>query len=149
MRAEDLKSQSPSPEEIAKATDALPKPAKEALDALKAAVARSQSAGGSGWPPFLEEARARLDSRHAPPATSHRKLVGPALVAAKRGFRLLAQPFINEVLRRQVEFNEAILNGLAQLNEQVQANARAQALWRAEVEERLTRQEARRSGEES
>jgi hypothetical protein len=139
MQADDLRSTSPSPEELLKAIDQLPAPAREALEEVRAAVARSQAPGAPGWPAFLEEARGRLDSRHAPPATSHRRLVGPALVAAKRGFRLVAQPFINEVLRRQVEFNEAILNALAQLTEQVQANARAQALWRAELEEKLER----------
>lgn len=147
MRPEDLVSSHPSAEEVAKSVSALPRPAPEALDEVRAVLERSRSPGnGPAWPPFLEEARARLDVRTAPPATSHRGgVIGPALVSAKRSFRLVAQPFINEVLRRQVEFNEAILNGLAQLHEQLQAQARAQALWRADMEERMARLEAERS----
>ncbi len=146
MRAEDLLIGNPSVTEVLRAVDELPQPAEADVAAVRSTIERSRSPGGTQtWPPFLEEARARLDTRNAPPATSHRGgALGATLVAAKRSFRLVGQPLINEVLRRQVEFNEAILNGLAQLHEQLQAQARARALWQAEVEERLARLEADR-----
>ena len=82
--------------------------------------------------------------RYAEPPTSDRPLVGPALVFAKRAFRLVGQPFINEALRKQVAFNQAILAGVGQLYESLQQHARNQALWRAELESRLERLERAR-----
>jgi hypothetical protein len=70
--------------------------------------------------------------------------VGPVLVLAKRAFRLAFQPFINEVLRRQVEFNEAILESLATVYEHQKESTRTQALWRQEWERRMARLEAER-----
>jgi hypothetical protein len=64
--------------------------------------------------------------------------VGPVLVLAKRAFRGVFQPFINEVMRKQVEFNEAILDSLALLYEHQREDSRTQAAWRREVTERLT-----------
>jgi hypothetical protein len=72
-------------------------------------------------------------------------VVGPLLVFAKRTFRLGFQPFINEMLRKQVEFNEAILDALATVYEHQQLQSQAQAQWRKEVAERLARLE--RQGE--
>jgi hypothetical protein len=63
---------------------------------------------------------------------------------AKRAFRLAFQPFINEVLRKQVEFNEAILDSLALIYEQQRENARTQAAWRKELSERLAKLEQER-----
>lgn len=138
MRVEDLLSTSPSSEQLAEAMARLPPVAPEALAELRQRLTASErSVSPSGWPALLRDPHARRDTRYAPPPTSHRPLVGPALVLAKRAFRLAFQPFINEILRRQVEFNEAILDSLARLYEQQQEQARLQAQWRRRVEERL------------
>lgn len=140
LRSEDLHTDSPTPEDILEMIAQLPRPDPEQERVVREAIDRSQSpeAGATNaWPPLLEEPRRRADSRYADPATSHRPFVGPVLVAAKRTFRLAFQPFINEVLRRQVEFNESILGSLALIYEQVRVNARTQALHREELEARL------------
>ncbi|HSP81195.1 MAG TPA: hypothetical protein VLQ93_21930, partial [Myxococcaceae bacterium] len=114
MRPEDLLSTSPSPERLAEEAGRLPPPDPEREEALRRLLAASERAPAeTEWPPLLQAPRAKKDSRYAEPPTSHRPVVGPALVLAKRAFRLAFQPFINEVLRRQVEFNEAILDSLA------------------------------------
>jgi len=142
LRPGDLVSDTPPPEELAELANAVEAADPERIAALKRDLERAGSvqdgqASTSAWPPLLEEPRRRMDTRRADPATSHRPYIGPVLVAAKRTFRFAFQPFINEVLRRQVEFNEALLTSLAALYEQVRVNARTQALWRKEVEERL------------
>ena len=109
-----------------------------ALEAVRRLLAASQRAPAeTQWPPVLQNPRAKKDSRYAEPPTSHRPGVGPVLVLAKRAFRLAFQPFINEMLRKQVEFNEAILDSLALVYEQQREETRAQAAWRREVMARL------------
>lgn len=142
LRAADLTTDTPTPENLLELVAQLPRPDPEKERAVRQALERSRGAdakdaAASEWPPLLEEPRRRADSRYADPATSHRPVVGPVLVAAKRAFRLAFQPFINEVLRRQVEFNESILGSLALIYEQVRVNARTQALQREELEARL------------
>ncbi|MCY1030802.1 hypothetical protein OV207_04985 [Corallococcus sp. BB11-1] len=151
MRAEDLISTQPTPEAVAEALRRLPAPPPEAVEALRGKFSATQEqASSSAWPTFLEAARRKRDSRYADAPTSHRPVVGPALVMAKRAFRLTFQPFINEALRRQVEFNEAILEALALIHEHQRVQARTQTLWRQEVEKRLEQLDAHlpRSGPE-
>ena len=89
-------------------------------------------------PPFyVRRGWEKSDSRIADPPSSHRPLLGPALVLTKRTFRLVFQPFINEMLRVQVEFNERILDGLALLHERVERQARLDKKWRTEIERKL------------
>ena len=138
MRAEDLISSQPTVEEVTESLRRLPVPAPEAVAALRRRFAATgEQPSSAAWPPFLEGARIKRDARYADPPSSHRPVVGPALVMAKRAFRLAFQPFINEALRRQVEFNEAILDALALIHEHQRVQARTQALWRQEVEKRL------------
>ncbi len=145
MRAEDLLTTSPTAEAVAAEVARLPSPSPEALEALRRKLESSEQAPVEReWPPVLQAPRNKKDSRYVEPATSHRPVVGPVLVMAKRAFRLAFQPFINEVLRRQVEFNEAILDSLATVYEHQQVQARTQALWRKDVEERLAGLEAQR-----
>ncbi len=142
MHAEDLLTTSPTAEAVAAEVNRLPSPPPEEVEALRRKLESSERAPVEReWPPILQAPRNKKDSRYAEPATSHRPVVGPVLVLAKRAFRLAFQPFINEVLRRQVEFNEAILDSLATLYEHQRVQARTQALWREEVEERLARLE--------
>jgi len=144
MRAEDLLTHSPPAEAVAAEVDRLPSPPAEKLEALRRTLEHAEQASlEQEWPPLLQVPRNKKDSRYADPPTSHRPLVGPVLVLAKRAFRLGFQPFINEMLRRQVEFNEAILEALATVYEHQQLQARAQAQWRKEVAERLARLERR------
>jgi hypothetical protein len=147
MRAEELFTDPTLAEAVAAATERLPSPAAEARESLRATLERTERAPTRAqWPPLLETPRQKKDSRYADPATSHRPGVGPVVVLAKRTFRKLFQPFINEVLRKQVEFNEAILDSLALLYEQQRENARTQAAWRKELGQRLARLEREHAG---
>ncbi|RKH11200.1 hypothetical protein D7Y13_07110 [Corallococcus praedator] len=145
MRAEDLISTHPTAEAVAEALRRLPRPEPEKVDALRSRfTATLAPASSAAWPHFLEGARRKRDSRYADAPTSHRPVVGPALVMAKRAFRLAFQPFINEALRRQVEFNESILDALALIYEHQRTQARTQALWRQEVDKQLEQLAAER-----
>ncbi len=145
MRAEDLLTREPSAEAVAAETARLPPVPDAELDEVRRLLDASERAPTSPeWPPILQAPRNKKDTRYADPPTSHRPGVGVVLVAAKRAFRLAFQPFINEVMRRQVEFNEAILESLATIYEHQQEGARTQALWRQEMERRMARLEAER-----
>jgi hypothetical protein len=138
MRPDDLLAASPLRERLAREADALPTPAPREVASLRQLLEASLRAPPeTQWPPLLETPRGKKDSRYADPPSSHRPVVGPVLVAAKRAFRLAFQPFINEVLRKQVEFNEAILDSLALLYEHQREESRTQAAWRREVMARL------------
>jgi hypothetical protein len=145
VRAEDLLTREPSAEAIAAETARLPSVPDATLDEVRRLLDASERAPTSTeWPPVLQSPRNKKDTRYADAPSSHRPVVGPVLVVAKRAFRLAFQPFINEALRRQVEFNEAILESLATLYEHQQESARTQALWRQELERRLARLEKER-----
>lgn len=138
MRPEYLLTTSPSPERLAAETERLPELESEQVESLRRLLTASQRAPAeTEWPPLLQAPRSKKDSRYVEPPTSHRPLVGPVLVTAKRAFRLAFQPFINEVLRKQVEFNEAILDSLALIYEHQREESRAQTAWRREVMARL------------
>lgn len=138
MRPEDLLTQSPSPERLAAEAAKLPESDPEQVESLRRLLDASQRAPAeTEWPPLLQAPRSKKDSRYVDPPTSHRPVVGPVLVAAKRAFRVAFQPFINEVLRKQVEFNEAILDSLALVYEHQREESRTQAAWRREVMARL------------
>ncbi|HLL03275.1 MAG TPA: hypothetical protein VK539_22020 [Myxococcaceae bacterium] len=146
MRADELFCDPALAATVAAATERLPSPMAEEREALRATLERTERAPTEAeWPPILETPRQKKDSRYADPPSSHRPVVGPALVLAKRAFRLAFQPFINEVMRKQVEFNEAILDSLALIYEQQRENARTQAAWRKELSERLARLEQART----
>jgi hypothetical protein len=144
VRPEDLITRAPTAEAVARETRKLPTPSEEARESLRRALeASARPPTPAPWPALLQEARGKMDSRHAEPATSHRGgLAGPALVLTKRAFRLAFQPLINEVLRKQVEFNESILDALANILDAQRESARAQAAWRQELDRRLARIEA-------
>jgi hypothetical protein len=140
MRAEELFTDPVLAAKVAAATERLPMPSSEDREALRTSLERTERAPTEAqWPPILEGPRQKKDSRYADPPTSHRPVVGPVLVLAKRAFRGVFQPFINEVMRKQVEFNESILDSLALIYEQQRENARTQAAWRKELNERLAR----------
>lgn len=142
MRADELFGDPALTAAVSAATERLPAPSSEAREALHATLEHTERAPTQAeWPPILETPRQKKDSRYAEPPSSHRPVVGPVLVLAKRAFRMAFQPFINEVMRKQVEFNEAILDSLALLYEQQRENARTQAAWRKELGERLARLE--------
>ncbi|MBZ4401333.1 hypothetical protein [Myxococcus sp. AS-1-15] len=149
MRAEDLLTRAPSAETVARETQKLPEPSDEARESLRQVLeASARPAVTTPWPALLTEARGKMDSRYAGPVTSHRGgVTGPALVLAKRAFRLVFQPFINEALRKQVEFNESILDALATIHDVQREHARTQATWRQDVERRLARIEEAARGE--
>lgn len=145
MRAEDLITTRPTAEAVADALRRLPTPAPEAVQALREKLDTVEAPPpGREWPAILQAARLKRDTRYADAPSSHRPVVGPVLVLAKRAFRLAFQPFINEALRRQVEFNEAILDALALIHEHQRVQAHTQAKWRQDVEERLARLDAER-----
>ena len=144
MRPEDLLTRAPSPEAVARETRKLAQPSDEAREALRRSLeAAASPPAPAPWPALLQEARGKMDSRYAEPATSHRGgLAGLALVVSKRVFRRVFQPFINEALRKQVEFNESILDALATIHDVQREHSRTQATWRQELERTLARIEA-------
>lgn len=138
MRPEELLTTTPSPERLAEEARRLPEPEPKQVESIRQLLEASQRAPAeTEWPPVLQAPRSKKDSRYAEPPTSHRPVVGPVLVTAKRVFRLAFQPFINEVLRKQVEFNEAILDSLALIYEHQREESRTQAAWRREIMARL------------
>lgn len=77
---------------------------------------------------LLRSLTLNADSAQGYPPQSHRSF-GGAVVAAKRGFRLAFQPFINEALARQRSFNERLLDALAALHaDQLRLERRLDAL---------------------
>ncbi|MHB1845237.1 MAG: hypothetical protein ACYCWW_10435 [Deltaproteobacteria bacterium] len=77
---------------------------------------------------LLRSLALNADSSQGFPPQSHRSF-GGAVVAAKRGFRLAFQPFINEALARQRSFNQRLLDALAALrSEQLELEARLDRL---------------------
>ena len=150
MRPEELLTGSPSSERLVEAAGRLPTPHPEQVEAVRRLLEASRRAPAeTEWPPLLQQPRAKKDSRYAEPPTSHRPGLGPVLVLAKRAFRLTCQPFINEVLRKQVEFNEAILDSLALLYEHQREESRSRTAWRREVMERLSTLEKAARGKTS
>ncbi|XXF80659.1 hypothetical protein P2318_13175 [Myxococcaceae bacterium GXIMD 01537] len=142
MKADELLTTGTIARAIAEEAERLPRPTAEELEAVRERLKLSERpAADAAWPQVLQAPREKKDTRYAEPATSHRPVVGPVLVLAKRTFRGLFQPFINEVMRRQVEFNEAILDSLALIYEQQQERARAEMRWREAQEARLRRLE--------
>lgn len=88
------------------------------------------------------------DARTGLPITSHRPGVGRAVVAAKQAFRSAFQPFLNEALRKQAEFNETLAQwAQAVTRAVVRQEAEAEA-FREQVEGRLRAlEQARAEGE--
>lgn len=60
--------------------------------------------------PILKRLNELKDVRLGLPISSHRKApIGPLMVATKKSFRLLFQPVINELFRKQAQFNDELL----------------------------------------
>ena len=79
---------------------------------------------------LLRSLSENADAAQGFPPQSHRSF-GGAVVAAKRGFRMAFQPFINEALARQRGFNQRLLDALAALrSEQLRLESRLEALER-------------------
>jgi hypothetical protein len=142
MRVDELLTSEPLAQALAEEAGRLPHPPEGELEAVRERLKLSERpATDAAWPQVLQAPREKKDTRYADPATSHRPGVGPVLVVAKRTFRKLFQPFINEVMRRQVEFNEALLDSLAHIYDQQQERMRADARWREALDARLKRLE--------
>jgi hypothetical protein len=142
MRVDELLMEPTLAQELVDEAARLPVPPAATQERLRHQLdASERPPRDTAWPPVLQAPREKQDTRYADPATSHRPRVGPVLVFAKRSFRRLFQPFINEVMRRQVEFNEALLDSLALIYEEQRENARTQAAWRKDISERLARLE--------
>lgn len=98
----------------------------------------------------LERLRALADARTGLPITSHRTIAGPAVVAAKELFRHSFQPFINEALRKQSEFNSALIRWADEVNARIGALETAAAKKAAEEEaRRLAEEAAKKAAEEA
>ncbi len=79
---------------------------------------------------LLRSLSENADSAQGFPPQSHRSF-GGAVVAAKRGFRLAFQPFINDALARQRAFNQRLLDALAAMRaEQLEISTRLERLER-------------------
>jgi len=91
---------------------------------------------------FLRELEALADVRLGLTITSHRKPpIGPMLVIAKKGFRKLLQGFINEVMRKQMHFNQALIELCYVTFRDIRSLERATLAMRAGLEERIRRLE--------
>ncbi len=60
----------------------------------------------------LQRLRKEENSKQGKPIASHRPFIGVFIVLAKRMFRAFAQPFINEILNRQEDFNAHLVDTL-------------------------------------
>jgi hypothetical protein len=93
----------------------------------------------------LEQVLARLgelrDPRKGLPITSHRPRIGRVLVAGKSAMRAALTPFINELLRKQADFNEDALLVLRALVLDMKSLQDAALASQQETELRLRRLE--------
>ena len=55
------------------------------------------------------------DTRRPPEITSHRRILGPVVTGFKKALRKLTEPYIQMVLKRQVEFNVELVRLLNQM----------------------------------
>ncbi len=141
MRPEEIRTEEPKPSEIVKLIDELPEPDAKEVRELKQELEALKDVPIADWPAYLRAAREKVDARHSPVAASHRPMIGWAVVLLKRTIGLALQPLINEVLRKQVEFNQAILAAMVQIDHDLQQHLRNQSLWNEEIEKRLERLE--------
>jgi len=138
MRRLDVATNAPSPEEIETLAQGLTDGREAEIAKLRADLAAAAALPAQErWPSFLQRPKDYVDTREGGRPTSHRPVLGPVLVALKTGFRKSFQPFINEVLRTQVRFNEAILDAVAHVHDEIAQHAENQALFRRQVERRL------------
>ena len=141
MRPEEIRTEEPKPSEIVKLIDELPEPDAKEVHELKQELEALKDVPIADWPAYLRAAREKVDARHSPVAASHRPMIGWAVVLLKRTIGLALQPLINEVLRKQVEFNQAILAAMVQIDHDLQQHLRNQSLWNEAIEKRLERLE--------
>lgn len=99
---------------------------------------------------LLQRLEAICDPRLGLPISSHRPPpVGPILVFAKKAFRSLFQPFINELLRKQFLFNEDLLKVILIAYHDIHSVEGATLAMRVGLQERLRRLEERLAALES
>ncbi len=100
---------------------------------------------------LLKQMEQLQDVRLGLAISSHRKApLGPGLVLAKKTYRKLFQPFINELMRKQAQFNEHLVSfGYAVYRDLRSTDSAAQAMVAGlqvrirRLEEAVTRLEAR------
>src|SRR5262249_45345268 len=91
---------------------------------------------------FLRQLEALADVRLGLRITSHRSApLGPLLVFAKKGFRKLFQGLINELMLKQMHFNEALIQLSYVTYRDIRSLERATEAIRAGLEERIRRLE--------
>ncbi len=93
----------------------------------------------------LEQVLNRLgrlrDARTGLPISSHRQRIGPAIVAGKKALRLALRPLIDELLRKQADFNEDALLVIRTLVFDIKSLQDAALASQQNIEERLRRLE--------
>jgi hypothetical protein len=141
VRPEEIRTEEPKPSEIVKLIDELPEPNADEVRELKQRLESLKDVPIADWPAYLRAAREKVDARHSSVVASHRPVIGWAVVLVKRAIGLALQPLINEVLRKQVEFNQAILAAVVQIDDSLQQHLRNQSRWNEEIEARLERLE--------
>jgi len=93
---------------------------------------------------FLKQLEDLADVRLGLKISSHRKApVGPLLVLAKTTFRKLFQGLINELMRKQTLFNEAMIQLSYVTYRDIRSLVRATQAMGAGLEERIRRLEER------
>jgi hypothetical protein len=99
---------------------------------------------------FLRRLEDFQDPRVGLPITSHRKPpFGTILVLAKKGFRSLFQLFINETMRKQFFFNDALVKLVHVIYRDINSLEGATLAARAGILERLRNLEERLAGLEA
>jgi hypothetical protein len=63
----------------------------------------------------LSQVNYLCDTRRPPELSSHRKVLGAMVIGFKKAIRKLTEPYIQMVLKRQVEFNVELVRLLNQL----------------------------------
>jgi hypothetical protein len=93
---------------------------------------------------ILEALQKLADVRVGLSITSHRKgPVGPAIVLAKKSFRSAFQIFINELMRKQHQFNETLVKLVRVIYNDINSVDSATLAMRAGLQERMRRMEER------
>lgn len=91
---------------------------------------------------FLGRLRALVDARLGLPIRTHRPPpLRTVVIAAKKAFRLLAQPLINEAMAKQVAFNQELVEWSQAITNDLEALERSMVAMRAGSELRIRKLE--------
>jgi len=92
---------------------------------------------------FLNRLKALADARLGLPIRTHRPPpLGTVIVMFKKAFRLLAQPLLNEALKKQATFNQEVVDWSRAVTQDIEAVERSMLAMRTGLEIRMSRLDA-------